>query len=103
MTSPLSFNHSAKHAIPRTFPQANLCKMAIRAVLWPLGLCVMYYRNHCTLQYISLMSENKRKRGVEGSGLESKVSLVKAVCAAAGVLKKLSHASLAKLSRLRYS
>ncbi len=36
--------------VHRTLPQANLGKMAaIRAVLWPLGLCVVLY--------ISLASE----------------------------------------------
>jgi hypothetical protein len=32
----------------RTFPQSNLDKMAIRAVLWPLSLCVLYC-NSCIL------------------------------------------------------
>jgi hypothetical protein len=28
--------------LPCNFPQSNLGKMAIRAELWPLGLCVLY-------------------------------------------------------------
>ncbi len=66
-----SFNHSAKHAHSH-FPQANLDKKAIRAMLWPLGLCVLYYRNTCT--HISLSSENTRKKGF--SCLESTCSVL---------------------------
>jgi hypothetical protein len=47
--------------IPCTFPQANLGKMSIMAVLWPLGLCVLYYRNLCTVLYVSLTSEKTEK------------------------------------------
>ncbi len=45
-TNPLSFHHSKNHAAPSLF-RANLGKMAIRAVLWPLGLCVLYYGSPC--------------------------------------------------------
>jgi hypothetical protein len=61
--------------LTRTFPQANLGKMAIRVVLWTLSLCVMYYRN--PVLYISLTSENTKKGGRGGSGLESTASLMK--------------------------
>ncbi len=47
--------------------------MAIRAVLWPLGLCVLYYRNPCTL-YLPHEWKYEKKGGV--SCLESTVSLV---------------------------
>ncbi len=40
--------------LPRIFPQAYLGKMAIREVLLPLGLCVLYYRSPCTLLVGSL-------------------------------------------------
>ncbi len=56
----LSFHHSAKHA-PRTFPQANLGKMTIRAVLYHLGLCVLYYRSQCTLCLPHKWKDGKRE------------------------------------------
>jgi hypothetical protein len=31
-------------------------------VLWPLGLCVLYYRNLCTVLYVSLTSEKTEKK-----------------------------------------
>jgi hypothetical protein len=39
----LSFNHSAKHAHPLSFSQANLGEMANLEVL-----CVLYYRSPCS-------------------------------------------------------
>jgi hypothetical protein len=32
--------------LPHPSPQANLGKMAIVVVLWPLNLCVLYYPRH---------------------------------------------------------
>jgi hypothetical protein len=61
----------------------------------------MYYRN--TLYSIIPSWVKILEKGGGGSGLESTAFLVKAVCAEAGVLKKLSYAGLAKLSRLSYS
>ncbi len=35
--------------LPHPFPTANLRKMAIMVVLWPVGICVLYYCSLCTL------------------------------------------------------
>jgi hypothetical protein len=52
---------------PRTFPQSNLDKMAIRAVLWPLSLCVLYY---CNLFILCLPPKRKYE---EKGGFRSRV------------------------------
>ena len=49
VTSPFLASITAQNMLPCTFPQANLGKMAVRVVLWPLGLYILYYRNPCTL------------------------------------------------------
>ncbi len=67
----LSFNHSAKQARSH-LSQANLGKIAIRAMLWHLGLCVMYYCNSCTL---CLPHKWKHEKNGRVSGLESTASL----------------------------
>jgi hypothetical protein len=46
-----------------TFSQANLGKMTIRAVLYPLGICVLYCIAAARVLHVSLTSENMRKVG----------------------------------------
>ncbi len=50
----LSFHHS-NHDAPLRAP-GNLGKMAIRGMLWPLGLCVLYYYRSPRVLFISMVA-----------------------------------------------
>ncbi len=47
----LRFHHSTNH-VAQPSPPANLGKKAIRAVLWPLGLCVLHYLVYSMLPHV---------------------------------------------------
>jgi hypothetical protein len=67
--------------LPHPSPPANLGKMAIRAVLWPLGLCVVCYQ---TKPCVCFPQNEKAEKGTVSSlvenifvGLDCKRCLIK--------------------------
>ncbi len=66
----VSLYHS-KNLLPLPSPPTNLGKMTIKAVLWPLGLCVLYYRNPCRYSFVSITNEKTEKEnGLQSSKID---------------------------------